>query len=74
VRKLKFDPATAHGSKVRGYTARCKSASGLVATGSAGASPLKVTGLSRGVKYRCRVWAKSRFGNGAKRGADMPRG
>jgi hypothetical protein len=73
VGKLKFDPATAHGSKVRGYTARCKSASGLVATGSAGASPLKVTGLSRGVKYRCRVWAKSRFGDGAKRGADLPR-
>ena len=34
---------------------------------------LKVTGLSRGVKYRCRVWAKSRFGDGAKRGVDMPR-
>jgi hypothetical protein len=40
---------------------------------SAGASPLKVTGLRPGVKYRCTAWAKSRFGDGAKRGADMPR-
>jgi hypothetical protein len=71
--KLKFDSATSRGSKVRGYAARCKSESGLAASGSAAASPLKVTGLSAGVKYRCTVWAKSRFGDGVKRGADMPR-
>jgi len=71
--KLKFDPATSRGSKVRGYAAKCKSASGLVARGSADASPLKVTGLAPGVKYRCSVWAKSRFGTGPKRGVDMPR-
>jgi fibronectin type III domain protein len=72
--KIKFDPAQSRGSKVRGYKATCKSGSGLVATGSADASPLKVTGLSPGVKYECKVWAKSRFGDGAKRGVDMPRG
>lgn len=73
VGKLKFDPAESHGSKVRGYKATCKSDSGLVATGSADASPLKVTGLSPGVKYGCKVWAKSRFGDGLKRGIVMPR-
>lgn len=73
VGKLKFDPAVPHGSKVRGYKATCKSASGLVASGSADASPLKVTGLAPGAKYRCTVWAKSRFGDGPKRGVDMPR-
>jgi hypothetical protein len=73
VGKLRFDPAKSRGSKVRGYKATCKSASGLVVSGSADASPLKVTGLSPGVKYRCTVWAKSRFGDGAKRGVDMPR-
>ena len=74
VGKLKFDPAKSRGSKVRGYKANCKSESGLVVSGKADASPLKVTGLTPGVKYRCTVWAKSRFGDGAKRGADMPRG
>ena len=74
VGKLKFDPAKSRGSKVRGYKATCKSDSGLVASGSAHVSPLKVAGLSPGVKYRCTAWAKSRFGDGAKRGADMPRG
>jgi len=73
VGRLKFDPAKSRGSKVRGYKATCKSSSGLVASGSADDSPLKVTGLSPGVKYDCKVWAKSRFGDGAKRGADMPR-
>ena len=72
VGKLKFDPAKAHGSKVRGYKATCKSETGLAATGSADASPLKVTGLAPGVKYRCTVQAKSRFGLGPKRGVDMP--
>jgi hypothetical protein len=71
--KLKFDPAASHGSKVRGYKATCKSDSGLSATGSADASPLKITGLAAGVKYRCTVRAKSRFGDGPKRGADLPR-
>jgi len=74
VGKLKFDPAKSHGSKVRGYKATCKSTSGLVASGSSDASPLKVTGLAPGVKYRCTVRAKSRFGYGPGRGADMPRG
>ena len=73
VGKLKFDPAKSRGSKVRGYKATCKSSSGLVASGSADDSPLKVTGLAPGVKYRCTVWAKSRFGDGARRGVDMPR-
>jgi hypothetical protein len=73
VGKLRFDPAKSRGSKVRGYKATCKSDSGLVVSGSADASPVKVTGLSPGVKYRCTVWAKSRFGDGAKRGVDMPR-
>ena len=71
--KLKFDPAPSHGSRVRGYKATCKSGSGLVATGSADASPLKVTGLSPGVKYDCKIWAKSRFGDGLRRGITMPR-
>jgi hypothetical protein len=71
--KLKFDPAKAHGSKIRGYKATCKSGTGLVAHGSADASPLKVKGLTPGVKYRCTVWAKTRFGDGPKRGVDMPR-
>lgn len=70
--KLKFDPAKSHGSKVRGYKAICKSASRLVATESSDGSPLKVTGLSAGVKYRCSVQAKSRFGLGPRRGADLP--
>jgi len=72
VGKLKFDPAKAHGSKVRGYRATCKSASGYVASGSADASPLKVTGLVPGVKYRCTVQAKSHFGLGSRRGVDLP--
>jgi hypothetical protein len=59
VGKLKFDPAASHGSKVRSYKATCKSESGLVATGSADASPLKVTGLAAGVKYRCSVRQES---------------
>lgn len=74
VGKLKFDPAKSHGSKVRGYKATCKSTSGLAASGSSAASPLKVTGLAPGVKYRCTVRAKSRFGYGPGRGVDMPRG
>jgi len=73
VGKLRFDPAVAHGSKIRGYKASCKSDSGLAAAGSASASPVKVAGLTPGVKYRCQVWATSRFGAGAKRGVDMPR-
>lgn len=73
VGKLKYDPAKSRGSKVRGYKATCRSDSGLVAGGSANDSPLKVTGLSPGVKYRCTIWAKSRFGDGAKRGVDLPR-
>jgi hypothetical protein len=73
VGKLKFDPAKAHGSKVRGYKASCKSESGLVSTGTSDASPLKVTGLVPGVKYRCVVQAKSRFGLGVRRGVDLPR-
>ena len=73
VGKLKFDPAKSRGSKVRGYKATCRSDSGLVASGSANDSPLKATGLSRSVKYRCTIWAKSRFGDGAKRGVDLPR-
>jgi hypothetical protein len=74
VGKLKFDPAKSRGSKVRGYKANCKSQSGLAVSGNADASPLKVTGFTPGVKYRCTVWAKSRFGDDAKRGDDMPRG
>jgi hypothetical protein len=74
VGKLKFDPAKSHGSKVRGYKATCKSTSGLAASGSSDASPLKVTGLAPGVKYRCTVRARSRFGYGPGRGVDMPRG
>ena len=70
--KLKFDPAKAHGSKVRGYGATCRPEAGLVTTGKADASPLKVTGLAPGVKYRCSVFAKSRFGPGPRRGADLP--
>jgi len=73
VGKLKFDPAKSHGSKVRRYDATCKSASGLVATGTADDSPLKVTGLAPGVKYECRMRAKSRFGYGPRRAVTMPR-
>jgi hypothetical protein len=58
---------------VRGYKASCKSDSGLVATGAADASPLKVTGLSPGVQYDGKIWAKSRFGDGLRRGITMPR-
>jgi hypothetical protein len=72
VGKLKFDPAKPHGSKVRGYKATCRSSSGYVARAGSSGSPLRVTGLVLGVKYRCTVQAKSRFGLGARRGADMP--
>lgn len=72
VGKLKFDPAKPHGSKIRGYVARCTSASGLVASGKSDGSPLKVTGLASGVKYHCVLQAKSHFGLGSKRSDDMP--
>jgi hypothetical protein len=72
VGRLKFDPAKPHGSKVRGYKATCRSASGSVARAGGSGSPLRITGLLPGVKYHCVVQAKSRFGLGPRRGADLP--
>jgi hypothetical protein len=64
--RLDYDLATPRGAKVTGYRARCVPASGssVTATLRDDASPLRVTGLTSGRTYWCRVRALSRAGAG----------
>jgi hypothetical protein len=63
--KVKFGPATARGSRITGYKARCVPRKGSdVESASGSGSPLVVTGLRRGVAYDCRVRALSKAGAG----------
>jgi hypothetical protein len=60
--KLKFDPATARGSRIKRYEARCTQGSD-VAVDRGRRSPLRVGGLGGG-SYTCRVRALSKAGPG----------
>ena len=60
--RIAFASSRARGSRVRGYTATCRSGSHVV-HGSATSSPLTVRGLRSG-RYACSVRAKSRAGLG----------
>ena len=64
--RLDYDLATPRGANVTGYRARCVPASGssVTATLRDDASPLRVTGLTSGRTYWCRVRALSRAGAG----------
>jgi hypothetical protein len=60
---LRFNSSRRRGSKVRGYTASCRSGSHRV-SGQRRRPPIRVSGLHVGRSYHCRVRAKSRAGLG----------
>jgi hypothetical protein len=64
VASLGFAKARARGSFVRSYQGRCIAAHHATRYGTSRRSPLRVTGLTRGVSYMCQVRAKSAAGYG----------
>jgi hypothetical protein len=66
VGKIRYGLARPRGAKVRGYRARCVPPTGpaVTATRTKNASPLRVSGLTRGRPYTCRVRALSKVGPG----------
>jgi hypothetical protein len=64
VAALSFHAARARGSHVRSYQGRCVAPHHPTRYGTASASPVKVTALSRGVNYKCQVRAKASVGYG----------
>ena len=63
--RLSFTAATPRGAAVTGYQARCVLVKGThVASGSASASPVVVTGFRSGKPYNCKVRATSKAGPG----------
>lgn len=61
-------PASSGSSAITGYTANCTAAAG-VRSGTAGASPISVTGLTNGTSYSCSVTATNAAGTSAASGA-----
>ena len=59
--KLRFDPVSSRGSKIKRYEARCGTGSGV--TGKSKKSPVKVKGVPSG-KTKCQVRAVSKAGPG----------
>ena len=73
--KLRYDLASPRGAKVTGYRASCvpRRGSKVTETLRGNSSPLRVTGLTAGKAYDCRVRALSRAGAGPWSAADrMP--
>ena len=73
VGKLRFDPAKSRGSKVRGYKATCRSDSELVASGSANDLSPQGHRAQPGREVPLHGLGEEPLGDGAKRGADIPR-
>jgi hypothetical protein len=67
---VKFDaPATNGGAAITGYTAACTSSNGGVSgsnTGGAGATSIRVNGLTDGKRYTCTVTASNTAGTGTE--------
>jgi hypothetical protein len=61
---LNFQKARPRGSLVRSYQARCLAAHQPTRYSTSTGSPVKVTGLTRGVSYICQVRAKASVGYG----------
>jgi hypothetical protein len=61
---LNFQKARPRGSFVRSYQGRCLAANHPTLYGAGTGSPVKVTGLIRGVNYICQVRAKASVGYG----------
>lgn len=64
--RIGYGLAKPRGAKVTGYQVRCVSPGGSVvkARRTGNDSPLRVTGLKRGVRYDCRARATSKVGPG----------
>jgi hypothetical protein len=64
--RLSFTLSTPRGARVTGYKVRCVSRGGQVVTNtkSTPTSPIRISGLRRGVGYSCKVRATSRAGLG----------
>ncbi len=62
--KLRYDLASSRGAKVTGYQAQCVPRRGSTVVGRlrGNSSPLRVTGLTAGKAYECRVRARSEVG------------
>jgi hypothetical protein len=61
---LTFRSARPRGSFVRSYQGRCRAAHQTTRYGTSSRSPVKVTKLTRGVRYFCQVRAKAAVGYG----------
>ncbi|HQR27296.1 MAG TPA: fibronectin type III domain-containing protein [Nocardioides sp.] len=62
--RVRFSAATPRGAKVTGYRVRCVPPRGATVQVSAPRSPVAVPGLTRGVRYTCKVRATSKSGAG----------